>query len=243
MESSDSTTITRIKTGCQVQYSTWDLNSPICNLTLIILCSSTILKFRLVSINMYTREDREYINFLKSNLQKNYSFEGIHYDVTVRRSRRNDRFGVQDVIVNIDFSSKSDHSELFKIALVIESALIKAIYKMIKSLHKNEADVTLVFPTILLPGLSHPAIRIGARYLTDKNLTIKCKFLTLTGCQTVNEVTNKIIPVVKLKLIFPRFFFTFKDTFSTFLAFLVKLSLVFFIIVSSKIFVALLTTL
>ena len=77
---------------------------------------------------MTTSKDRRYLNFLKEKLEKKYSFEDISYELTVRRSRRNDRFGVQDVIVNLDFSSKSENSELFKIALVIESALIRAIH-------------------------------------------------------------------------------------------------------------------
>ena len=122
---------------------------------------------------MTSSQDRAYLKYLKDRLEREYSFEDISYELTVRRSRRNDRFGVQDLTVNIDFSSKSENSELFKNALVIESAIIRAIHNITKNLGRKEASNTLAFPTILLPGLSHPAIRIGARYLLDSSLSVK----------------------------------------------------------------------
>lgn len=122
-----------------------------------------------------TKEDRAYLSFLKEKLEKKYTYEDISYELTVRRSRKNDRFGIQDVLVNMEFSSKNKDYELFKTAIAIESALLRAIHNMIKSLTPKEANITLSFPTILLPGLSHPAIRIGGRYLTDSSLAVKCE--------------------------------------------------------------------
>ena len=121
------------------------------------------------------REDRAYLNHLKTKLEKKSSFDNISYEISVRRSRRNDRFGLQDINVNLEFNSKNKDYELFKTALTIESALLKAIHNIIKTLSKKEASITLVFPTIILPGLSHPAIRIGGRFLNDSNLPIKCE--------------------------------------------------------------------
>ena len=124
---------------------------------------------------MSTTQDRHFLNTLKDKLEKKFVFEGIECELTVRRSRRNDRFGISDFTVNLEFSKKKIDNEIFKIALAIENALIRAIFLINKNLGKKQASLTLAFPTILLPGLSHPAIRIGARYLSDGTLPVKRK--------------------------------------------------------------------
>ena len=120
-----------------------------------------------------TKEDRAYLSHLKDKLEKKQSFEDISYELSVHRSRRNDRFGIQDININLEFNSKNKDYELFKTALTIECALLRAIHNIIKTLTRKEASITLAFPTIILPGLSHPAIRIGGRFLDDSSLPIK----------------------------------------------------------------------
>lgn len=129
-------------------------------------------------------EDRQFLNHLSEKLTQKDNVNDIGFSISVHRSKRSDRFGVNDINIKVDFdTNEKKHNEFFKMMLSIEAVFFKVLEDIIDSLATSEAKNILVFPCLIIPALENPIIQVGGRYLSDPNIVPKCnktKKATLT---------------------------------------------------------------